>query len=291
MQCRKPIVAGQFYPDNKEECLSEIKRCLDEAELSGELPERITAGIVPHAGWFFSGSTAALTFSAIKKQYKQVNTFVIFGAAHRYMSTTPAIYEKGCWQTPLGDIFIDEQLAAQVLKTGTAIADCSIHRPEHSLEVQVPLIQYLFDDAKIVPIITPPAKDAIKLGEAVGEIITAEKDKSIVCIGSTDLTHYGPGYGFSPVGTGPKAINWADTVNDKQFIDLAIAMEPEKILINAEEKSNACGPGAAAATIAAAKKLGCRKGVLLSHTNSLKVMLSKMGRTSSEYVGYAAIVF
>ncbi len=291
MQCRKPIVAGQFYPDDKNECLLEINACIEEGGITAELPEKIVGGIVPHAGWFFSGSTAAMVFSAVKKQNESVDTFIIFGAAHRYMDYRPVVYEKGCWQTPLGEILIDEQLSSAVLKTNLAFADSSIHHPEHSLEVQVPFIQFLFPKAKILPIITPPAKDAIKLGEAIGDIIGSIKDKSIVCIGSTDLTHYGPGYGFTPAGTGVKAIDWADNVNDKQFIDSAVALEAEKLLTNAAENSNACGPGAAAATIAAAKKLGKEKGVLLSHTNSLKIMLTKMGRSSSDSVGYTAIVF
>jgi AmmeMemoRadiSam system protein B len=291
MQCRKPIVAGQFYPDEKDECLSEINSCIKEGKFTGQLPQTICGGIVPHAGWFFSGSTAALVFSAIKKQNTRVDTFIIFGAAHSYLSAKPVVYDKGCWETPMGEILIDEQLCVAVLKTGLAVADNSIHRPEHSLEVQVPFIQYLFPNAKILPVITPPATDAIKLGEAIADIIGSIKDKSIVCIGSTDLTHYGPGYGFTPAGTGPKAFDWADNVNDKQFIDLAVTLEAEKLLSNAAENSNACGPGAAAATIAAAKKLGRKKGLLLSHTNSLKIMLSKMGRDSSESVGYAAIVF
>ena len=291
MQCRKPIVAGQFYPDDKDECLSEINTCIEEGAFTGELPQKIVAGIVPHAGWFFSGSTAALVYSAIKKQNKHVDTFVIFGAAHRYMNTKPVMYDKGCWETPLGQILIDEQLAEMVLKTKLTDADSSAHRPEHSIEVQVPFIQYLFPDAKLLPIIVPPAREAVRLGEAIGDIIGAEKTKAIVCIGSTDLTHYGPGYGFTPVGIGQGAVEWADNVNDKQFIDLAAALEPEKLLTNTAENSNACGPGAAAATIAVAKKLSREKGVLLLHTNSLKIMLRKMNRTSSESVGYAAIVF
>jgi len=291
MQCRKPIVSGQFYPDDKDECLGEIKRCLSEAALTTELPQKIIAGIVPHAGWFFSGATAALVYSAIKKQNKSVDTFIIFGTAHRYPGSEPVIYNKGCWESPLGQVLIDEQLADSVSTSGLAIADTSIHRPEHSIEVQVPFIQYLFGDAKILPIITPPSKESIKLGEAIGVLLSAEKTKTIVCIGSTDLTHYGPGYGFTPVGTGLKAIDWADNVNDKQFIDLAIALEAEKLLVSAEENGSACGPGAAAAAIATVKKLGIQSGLLLSHTNSLKIMLSKLGRSSSESVGYAAIVY
>jgi MEMO1 family protein len=67
MQCRKPIVAGQFYPDDKDDCLAEIKACIEEETFGGQLPKGIVAGIVPHAGWFFSGQVAALVFTAIKK--------------------------------------------------------------------------------------------------------------------------------------------------------------------------------------------------------------------------------
>ncbi len=72
------------------------------------LPEVIVAGIVPHAGWTFSGSTAAIVFAAIKKKHPKVDTFVIFGAAHRYSGRSPAVYDKGVWFTPLGEIAIDE---------------------------------------------------------------------------------------------------------------------------------------------------------------------------------------
>jgi MEMO1 family protein len=291
MQCRKPIVAGQFYPDDKDDCLAEIKNCIEEEIFGGQLPKGIVAGIVPHAGWFFSGQVAALVFTAVKRQNDRVDTFVIFGTAHSYFGTTAALYDRGCWQSPLGQILVDEQLAQMVLKTGLADADPAAHRTEHSIEVQVPFIQYLFPDAKLLPIIVPPATAAVKLGEAVGDIIGAEKGKKIICIGSTDLTHYGPRYGFTPVGIGQKAIEWAGDVNDRQFIDLAIALESEKLLNSAAENSNACGPGAAAATAAAAKKLGKKQGLLLKQTNSSKIMLEKMNSTSSESVGYAAIVF
>ena len=114
---------------------------------------------------------------------------------------------------------------------------------------------------------------------------------TIVAIGSTDLTHYGPRYGFTPMGVGSESLQWAHEVNDRQFIDLAVGLEPERLLANALENGNACGPGAAAAAVSAAKRLGARKGVLLAHTNSNEVMLREMGTASRDSVGYAAIVF
>ncbi len=291
MQIRRPVVAGQFYPGTAAQCKAEIEEFLDAGALPSELPEKIVAGIVPHAGWTFSGQLAALVFAAVKKQNKNVDTFCVFGAAHRYFGPKPAVYDSGAWQMPLGNIAIDEDLAQVVSKTGSAVADANAHRGEHSIEVQVPFIQYLFPDAKILPIITPPDEQVIELGMAVGQIISETKDKKIVCIGSTDLTHYGPNYGFEPAGQGYDAFKWASEVNDQQFIDLALKLEPQKMLDTAAQNYNACGAGAASAAVAAAKKLGKTKGILLAHTNSNAIMVEKYNSPSSDSVGYAAIVF
>jgi len=291
MQTRKPIVAGQFYPGQHDSCIDEINECIDARTLSEALPETIVAGIVPHAGWTFSGSLAALVFSAIKQQYEKVHTFVIFGAAHGYFGQSPAVYDRGSWMTPLGEVAIDEELADAVLSAGSAVSDLSAHRAEHSIEVQVPFVQYLFGGAKILPILVPPRGQAVALGNSVGNVINKDEHRKIVCIGSTDLTHYGPRYGFTPMGVSADALRWADSVNDQKFIDLALKLEPERLLASAAENCNACGPGAAAAAIAAAKQIGSERGLLLAHTNSNEIMLRKMGTTSADSVGYAAIVF
>jgi hypothetical protein len=290
MQTRKPIVAGQFYPTRHNSCVDEINECLQEAKVAESLPETIVAGIVPHAGWTFSGSLAAMVLSAIKRHHDKVDTFIIFGAAHGYYGSLPAVYAQGSWLTPLGEVAVDEELADTVLKTNAAVDDSSAHQDEHSIEVQVPFIQHLFADAKILPILTPPNERSISLGEKVGDIIRQQK-KKIICIGSTDLTHYGPRYGFTPEGTGASALQWASNVNDKEFIDFAVKLQPQEMLASATENLNACGPGAAAAAVAAAKKLGKTKGVLLAHTNSNEVVLQKMGYGSEDAVGYAAIIF
>lgn len=291
MQKRKSIVAGQFYPGQHDSCVDEINECLDARTLSEPLPETIVAGIVPHAGWTFSGSLAALVFLAIKQQHEKVHTFVIFGAAHGYFGQSPVVYDRGSWITPLGEVAIDEELADAVLSAGPVVSDASAHRAEHSIEVQVPFVQYLFPGAKILPIIVPPREQAVALGNSIGQIINKDEHKKIVCIGSTDLTHYGPRYGFTPMGVSEDALKWADSVNDKKFIDLALKLEPERLLADAAENCNACGAGAAAAAIAAAKQIGKTEGLLLVHANSNEVMLRKMGTTSADSVGYAAIVF
>lgn len=291
MQARKPAVAGQFYPGQRDFCIDQIEGCLQAAAISEPLPETIVAGIVPHAGWTFSGDVAALVFSAIRQRHERVDTFVVFGAAHGYFGQSPAVYDRGSWMTPLGEIAIDEELAEAVLSHGGAVSDTGAHGFEHSIEVQVPFIQHLFAGAKILPIIVPPREQAIALGRHIGQICRRGKDKKIVCVGSTDLTHYGPRYGFVPMGASREGLRWASTVNDRQFIDLALKLDAGGLLASAAEHGNACGPGAAAAAVAAAKRLGKTEGLLLAHTNSNDVMLRDMGSMSLDSVGYAGIVF
>jgi hypothetical protein len=289
MQIRKPVVAGQFYPEDRDACLAEIRKCLP-ADVPGGLPEPLVGGLVPHAGWTFSGAVAALVFSAVQRRRGKVATFVLFGAAHGYFGAQPAVDGSDAWETPLGQVPIDTALRQALHDSGGAIVDSSAHRREHSIEVQVPFIQHLFPDAKILPVIVPANESAIRLGTALAEG-GAAANSDVVFIGSTDLTHYGPRYGFTPMGVGSEGLHWASEVNDRQFIDLAVRLEPERLLAGAVEKGNACGPGAAAAAIAAAKRLGASKGVLLAHTNSNEILLREMGTASRDSVGYAGIVF
>jgi MEMO1 family protein len=290
MQIRKPMVAGQFYPRDRETCLVEIRECLPTEVPSEGLPEPLVGGLVPHAGWTFSGALAALVFCAIQRGRGSVGTFVIFGAAHGYFGVQPVVDGSDAWDTPLGRTPIDESLRQVLLDSGAAVVDASAHRSEHSIEVQVPFIQHLFPAARILPILVPVNKSALTLGSTLAEK-TRGSDTPVVFIGSTDLTHYGPHYGFTPMGVGSEALHWASDVNDRKFIDLALGLEPERLLAGAVENGNACGPGAAAATLAAAKQLGARKGFLLAHTNSNEVMLLETGTARPDSVGYAAIVF
>jgi MEMO1 family protein len=294
MQTRKPAVAGQFYAGDERNCLKEIKLCLEARTIPKDLPDTIVAGIVPHAGWVFSGDVAGLVFNAIHTVHGQVDTFIIFGAAHYPCGKNAAVYGKGAWRTPLGEAAIDEVVAAAIIEScQNAKENEDTHQFEHSIEVQVPFVQYLFPEAKIVPIMVPPAEFAVAFGGEVGEVIISKLDggKKIVCIGTTDLTHYGPRYGFDPMGTGDDAIKWAKDVNDKEFIDYALRMNAVKILHTALQNQNACGAGAAAATVAAAKQLGKRQGHLLAHTHSNEVMLRRYGKSGEESVGYAGIIF
>jgi hypothetical protein len=290
MQIRKPVVAGQFYPDDPVPCLSQIRECLASQTSSDSLPDPLVAGIVPHAGWAFSGPLAATVFAAVKRRRPAVRTFVIFGAAHGYFGPKPALDTCDAWETPLGNVPIDDSLRQVLLDGAVAMAAASAHRHEHSIEVQVPFIQHLFPEASILPIIVPANESALALGNALADL-PADVSAQIVCLGSTDLTHYGPRYGFTPMGIGAEALGWASGVNDRQFIDLAVALEPQRLLASSIENGNACGPGAAAAVVLFAKRLGSPKGVLLAHTSSNEVMLRQRAAANRDSVGYAAIVF
>jgi AmmeMemoRadiSam system protein B len=254
------------------------------------LPESVVAGIVPHAGWTFSGDLAALVFSAIELCGEAVETFVICGAAHGYLGSQPLVDDSDRWETPLGDVPLDGVLRDRLIERGAVRVEGSAHRSEHSIEVQVPFVQTLFPGARVLPVIVPPRESAVGFGEVLAEAV-AESGKAVVCLGSTDLTHYGPRYGFVPKGVGSEGLQWASDVNDRAFVDLALRVEPERLLSQGVKHGSACGPGAAAATVAVARRRGIDRGHLLSQTTSNEIMQEKMGTTSSDSVGYAAVVF
>ena len=291
MAVRMATVAGQFYESSPSACREQIESLLPRKPLEAELPQRILAGIVPHAGWVFSGDLAALVFAAIKEN-RPVDTFVIFGAVHSVRADCGLLYDNGQWGTPLGVIDVDEPLAEAILAKGPDLikADTSSHSREHSIEVQVPIIQHLFPDAAIVPLMVPPFARAHEIGQVVADVIK-DTDKHVVCVASTDLTHYGPSYGFTPMGTGTEGVDWAKCENDSFFINLTLSMQSDKLVDSARMYGSACGSGAVAAAAAAAKNLDAKKGYLLDHTTSAEIVQKKYHQQSSDSVGYAAIVF
>jgi len=291
MTVRTPIVAGQFYPASSRAAAAEVRDCLEIEIDRGELPNQIVAAIVPHAGWVCSGKVAGRAFKAISMVRDQVGTFVMFGAVHRYGVRNPAIFPVGSWQTPLGEIEIDEFLAGEIL-TGTDLIEENpdAHETEHSIEVQLPFIQELFPKAKIVPIMVPPNNIASQVGAAVGRVI-GRCSADAVCIGSTDFTHYGPSYGFTPKGSGPEGLCWAKEVNDRRLLDRITQLDPEGVIECAASTHSACGAGAISATIGVAKQAGADIVKILEHTTSAEVLADKYGPNTGDSVGYAAIVF
>jgi MEMO1 family protein len=164
-----------------------------------------------------------------------------------------------------------------------------VHFSEHSIEVQLPIIQYLMPDVRIVPINVPPGPHAAEVGRFCGRA-ARESGLSVAFLGSTDLTHYGPVFGFTPQGYGDGGIRWAKDANDRRFVSLIESLAAEAVVSEAATHQNACGPGAVAATIGAMRELGATKYLELRHTCSAEV--EDLGnRDPLNSVGYEAGVF
>lgn len=300
MMIREPAVAGMFYPAGREECLASVRNCLRQAEenaarrktagaWSAVGVERIFGGIVPHAGWAFSGAVAAEVFAEIARQARPGLVVVLFGAVHRRCGERAALFTSGAWETPLGLVRVDGRLAERLLgQSGLLEADPHAHDPEHSIEVQTPFVQHLLPESSILPILVPPTERAAAVGAAVGRTCKTY-GMDAVFIGSTDLTHYGAGYGFTPEGVGERALAWAKEVNDRRMIELILSLREDEVVAEAAANENACGAGAVAATIAACKQAGATQAALLRHTTSREAA-GAAEEEGSDAVGYAGVI-
>jgi AmmeMemoRadiSam system protein B len=283
MKIRKAIFAGSWYPASASECEREINNFLNYATMSPSSKNKLTGGIVPHAGWYYSGSIACNVINYLKKG-DNPDVFVIFGM-HLGPEYPCYIMKEGLWETPFGDIQIEKELAGELIKKFSF----NIETPEYftednTIELQLPFIKYLFGDVKIVPIGVPPVEKSLEIGKAAADIST-KLGLNIKVIGSTDLTHYGLNYGFMPEGTGRSAVDWVCNINDKRMIDLMLEMDPSRVISEALKHQNACCSGAAATAIAAAKQLGA------DHADSIVYATSYDKGPSDSFVGYTGIVF
>ncbi len=284
MPTRKPCVAGTFYPGDPRTCQREIQEYLRAASVPEGI-RQVLGGLVPHAGWRYSGPTAAHLFAAVDQAPE---TVILLGAIHRWGVSAPSVYAEGSWRTPLGDCPVDAELANEIIAIeGTPIVSSpQAHAGEHSIEVQVPFVQEAFPQARILPIAVPPSSAAMQAGRDLAKAVRS-LGRRVLVVASSDLTHYGPRYGLAPVGIGEKALAWA-RANDQRLLDEIAAMHPSEVLETAAEDHSACGAGGIAAAIACTADLGANKGVTLQHTTSHEVV--PMGRPS-DFVGYAAVAF
>jgi len=292
---RMPAVAGMFYEAEPIACrkhVRELFRSADEiahGQASAQAPAGCVGGLVPHAGWVYSGAVAALTLQALADD-EFGGTFVLLGAIHAASGAKAMVDSADSWRTPLGDIPIDKDLAAALVDASADIVfDADAHTREHSLEVQAPLIQMLCPRASILPILVPPSPVAADAGRQIGRILKP-RSGDVRVVGSTDLTHYGPRYGITPAGVGPQGLQWA-TANDQRLLKLIEGLQQDKIVADTASTHSACGGGAIAATIAACRELGATTGTVLRHTNSSQVLAAHGQRDTANAVGYASVVF
>jgi len=283
MKVRKSVFSGSWYPGDAAGCEKEIKSFLKEYPTKTVAKSALTGGIVPHAGWYFSGSIACNVIHCLKDE-KPPDTFVIFGM-HLHTSSPSYIMTDGSWETPFGEIEIDKLLAgALVEQFAFQIETAENYTQDNTIELQLPFIKYFFEETKIVPIGVPPTQNSLEIGKAVADI-SRRLGLRVKVIGSTDLTHYGMNYGFVSHGTGPAALDWVRNENDRRVIDAMLAMDPDKVITEALANQNACCSGAAAAAIAAAKQLGADKAETIAYATSYDKS------PGDSFVGYAGIVF
>ncbi len=270
-----------WYPLDKKSCEREIESFL-EGWSSPQLPSGSGfGGIVPHAGWYFSGKLAARVFQSLSSNARP-QLIALFGG-HLGGRDLPHIVTEEAWETPFGDM----EIHGEIVKELMGRIEMRVENPnsgDNTMEIQLPMLKYFFPESKLIAIRSPSSLKAKALGEEVAKI-SREKGVSLLAIGSTDLTHYGPNYGFLKKGIGPAAVRWVKEENDKGFVEAALRMDIEGLLDHAEENDSACSAGAAAAAISACKSLGAERGILLDYYTSYEIM------PDESFVGYAGIIY
>jgi hypothetical protein len=250
---------------------------------------RLVGGLAPHAGWVCSGRVAALTWRALHDHSDAVVIFIT-GSVHTMDLDRPALDAADAWRTPLGDVLIDTDLRDAIAALDAFDIVDAAHRDEHALEVQLPLAQALWGERlRIVPCMIPPAADAARWGNALGELFRGWREP-VLAVGSIDLTHYGPDYRFTPRGIGDEATRWAHEVNDRRLLDSAEHLAADAICTTAKQHHCTCGGGAAAAVVAAAAAMGAARGTVLAHTHSARELAALGYPAGNNSVGYASVV-
>jgi len=283
MGIRKATLAGSWYPKRADECEGEIVSFLKDTDISRVSHRKLIGGIVPHAGWIFSGSIACNVIHHLVDE-KQPDVIVIFGM-HLHPNSPAYIMKQGGWETPFGELQIEEDLATELVKQFSfQVETFDDFIQDNTIEVQLPFIKYFFKNIKIVPIGVPPRASSLEIGHAVAEL-SQQLELKIRIIGSTDLTHYGYNYGFLPKGTGRSAVEWVKNTNDRRVIELMLKMNPEGVIEEGLTQQNACCSGAAATAIAAGKRLGSEKAYAIAYATSYDK------QPGDSFVGYTGIVF
>ncbi len=285
MLLRKPAVAGSFYERREKDLKEQIEECFLHRLGPGKLPtlpgsreqaqpkgkRRILGLVSPHAGYMYSGPPAAQGFFHLSRDIIP-ETVVILGPNHRGVGAGVALSAQGSWETPLGKVKIDEELAGEIVKSPDVIeADEAAHLGEHSLEVQVPFLQYIYQtNFSLLPIcmMSQDIETVQKLGELLARVLS---EKNAVIIASTDFTHY--------------EAQKAAQKKDREALEEILALNPQGLLkVVSQSHISMCGPGPVATMLTTAKILGAEKAELLKYSTSGDILGDYSG-----VVGYASV--
>jgi len=277
---RGPAVAGQFYEADPELLRKRIEWAFLHELGPGQIPKvsgsRIRESIgyvVPHAGYVYSGPVAAHAYLNIASE-GMPETVIILAPNHTGYGSAVAVYPEGVWITPLGEIKVDEELAEEVVNNSVfAKLDAGAHEYEHSIEVQLPFLQYLFGDGiRIVPISmmyqTPEA--AKDMADAISAALESVK-RDVIVIASSDMTHYEP--------------HELAVKKDKLALEAILELNAEKLYrVIMNNDISMCGYGPVMTLINYARHVGAKGAELLKYATSGDVSGEK-----SWVVGYAAV--
>jgi MEMO1 family protein len=271
---RRPAVAGAFYDANSISLKNQITDSFMHRLGPGKLPEEregscISAIVVPHAGYIYSGASAAHAYLSIAEQDKP-DTVIVIGPNHTGRGTPVSLMGEGFWESPLGLVPLETDLAERIVdKSSIAKFDDTAFTLEHSIEVQVPFLQFIYPEFKLVPICMgyQDLEASRDLGRAIHESI---EDESVMIVASSDLNHMEPK---------------AESNRKDRFVLDAIEAMDEEMLQNAvhREKISTCGYGPVSATLVATKLGGAKSAEILSYYTSGDII-----GDNRQVVGYAS---
>ncbi len=264
---RRPCVSGQFYPDEKDELFTLISSFTNKAAQKQD----VLGCILPHAGYVYSGRVAAQTLSVVNIK----DTVILLGPNHSGNGPSFSLMPQGYWQTPFGNVEVDSRLADLFLSSSKYLkADAFAHTDEHSLEVELPMLQYFKADIKIVPItIKTWELDTLKIvaEELAGVIIKHNLISSCMFIASSDMTHYEP----------QKSAEKKDSL----AIEAITALDEDRLeMVVKKSAISMCGLAPVSVLLRAARLLGAKKGRLVKYQTS-----GDASGDISSVVGYAGI--
>ncbi|MCD6341958.1 MAG: AmmeMemoRadiSam system protein B [Thaumarchaeota archaeon] len=277
MSRRMPAVAGMFYPSSPESLKAEIEHSFLHRIGPGRLPRKPGGDrnppslISPHAGYVYSGPVAAHGYLQLENRIKP-ETVVILGPNHYGVGSPVSIYPSGEWVTPLGSVKVDEKLALKLAEISDVFTlDEFSHSREHSIEVQVPFLQYVLGEFKVLPIciLDQSLETCIEVGGALAEAL--KNYRSFLLVASTDLTHYEP----------DEIAKQKDEMALQRIVELDVEGLYEVIR---RHEISMCGYGPVAAVLEASKRLGASESEVLRHATSGDITGDR-----GAVVGYASI--
>ncbi len=274
---RLPCQAGAFYSSSADALKRQVEDCFLHRFGPGRLPKvetkprRLLSLICPHAGYMFSGPVAANGYY-FAAQDGRPDTVIILGPNHTGYGSGVSVMLEGIWRMPLGDVEVDTELAEEVQRASELIdIDEAAHRFEHSIEVQLPFLQYVYNPTfKFVPIcmMMQDLKTSRDVGEAIAKVASG---RNILIIASTDMSHYEP--------------HKVAEAKDRQAIDAILKLDESQLQSTVESRNiSMCGYGPVSAAIIASKKLGVTRAQLLSYRTS-----GDITGDQAQVVGYASL--